>query len=369
MSRSGADVAWLRLEFDGTSAYNDTGDGETPCRSGWLGEGVEMAGLLRPPKVDSKPPPDILKELNGAIPRSKLEVVDLDADMGDVWLLASKPARGMRAMHAAIRVELEVVLSSTGRGRTTMEQWTIFGGQQARYEPCTKAVFDTLIHPADDKPRKQWMKRDRDRVRALFADLDIPDEEFWAKKKRSNGTFPATAASPGTSPHGWWCADDLAIGPFPRMDTITHSSKVGQWLFAHETEFGFGHGLTSEAWHVQWFMGDVMPQAVLDFEAIHGRGPGPVDTGTGRVGSRRAMKRKDDMPIAMKAKDAPAVFAVNGMVASWIPTREIFDQLLFVGLAPPIENIKEVDRSFFRSLRLVGEMPPDFSPADFQQVV
>ena len=149
----------------------------------------------------------------------------------------------------------------------------------------------------------------------MFPELDMPDEEFWRKKKLPNGKFPATAASPGTSPHGKWCADDLAIGPFPRMDTITHDSKVGQWLFAHEMEFGFGHGLKSEAWHLQWFVGDNMPQAVLDFEAIHGRGPGPDEPG-GRVGSRREMKKKDDMPIAMKAKDAPAVFAVNGMVAS-----------------------------------------------------
>ena len=51
------------------------------------------------------------------------------------------------------------------------------------------------------------------------------------------------------------------------MDTITHNSKVGQWLFAHEMEYGFGHGLKSEAWHLQWFVGDNMPQAVLDFEA------------------------------------------------------------------------------------------------------
>ncbi len=127
-----------------------------------------MAGLLSAPQVESKPPSDILKELNGAIPRSKLEVVDLDFNKGDVWLLASNPARGMRAMHAAIHEELGVVLSSTGRGRTTLEQWTIFGGQQARYEPCTEAVFNTLTEPNNDKPRKRWMKKDRDRVRALF---------------------------------------------------------------------------------------------------------------------------------------------------------------------------------------------------------
>ena len=330
-----------------------------------------MAGLLSPPQVKSKPPSDILKELNGAIPRSKLEVVDLDFNKGDVWLLASSPARAMRAMHATIHAELGVVLSSTGRGRTTLEQWTGFGGQRARYEPCTEAVFNTLTEPKKDPPRKRWMKKDRDRVRALFSDLDIPDEEFWAKKK-IKGVFPATAASPGTSPHGWWCADDLAIGPFPRQDPIGFKSAVGQWLFAHEMEFGFGHGLSTEPWHVQWFVGDDMPQAVLDFEANSGRGPGPVETGSGtRAGTRREIKTEDDddMPIAMKAKDAAAVFTVNGMIATWVPDMETYNKLVFVGLAPPAENISPVDRSFFKALRLVGEMPPDFSPADFHQAV
>jgi hypothetical protein len=331
-----------------------------------------MADLLGPPKVTAKPPSDILEELNGAIPRSMLEVVDVDADKGDDWLLASKPARGMRAMHAAIHEALNgVVLSSTGRGRSLLEQWTAFGGQKARYEPCTKALFDTLTNPTDDKPRKQWLKKDRDRVRALFSDLDIPDEEFWAKKKNPDGTFPATAASPGTSPHGWWCADDLAIGPFPRMGTIGANSAIGQWLFAHEKEFGFGHGLSSEPWHVQWFVGDDMPQAVLDFEAKNGRGPGPVDlTGsTGRAGTQREIKMEDEMPIAMRATNAAAVFTVNGMIATWVPDEKTYNELLFVGLAPATENIKVVDRSFFQALRLVGEMPPDFSAADFHQVV
>jgi hypothetical protein len=296
-----------------------------------------------------------------------LEVVDLPADRGDVWLLASKPARGMRALHAAIHIELGVVLSSTGRGRTIQEQWTIFGGDRARYEPCSEAVFKTLTEPADDPPRKRWKKADRDRVRALLSHLAIPNEEFWRK---TNLGF-ATAASPGTSPHGMWCADDLAIGPFPRQDTIGATSAVGQWLFAHEKEFGFGHGLKREAWHLQWFVGDEMPQAVLDFEAIHGTGPGPVETpGTGtRAGRSTQVETEDDMPKAIQSTHSPAIFTANGMTVTWVPDPEILMKLQVAGLAPADEHIIKEDRQFFKNLSLVGEMPPGFTADDFHAVI
>lgn len=327
-----------------------------------------MARFLSPPKVTSKPPAEIAAELNGDIPLSKLEVVDRPVGDGIVWLLASKPARGMRAMHAAIQAELGVTLSSTGRGRTLREQWHGFGGNQHRYIPCTKTEFDAASEPKKDPPRKQWHQRDRDRVRAALSDLDIPDEEFWIKKRKRNGNFPATAASPGTSPHGQWCADDLAIGPFPRADSIGFHSEVGQWLFAHEKEFGFGHGLSTEAWHVQWFMGDVMPQRVLDFEQEHGRGPGPVDPGR-RGRRRRHDQEDDDMAKLFKVDGLDAVFAVNGMVASWIRDPGDLDIAFLNHLVPSNSHFDIVDKATFRALKLVGQVPPGFKPSDFDEVI
>src|SRR5262249_9022460 len=143
----------------------------------------------------------------GSVERSLLDVVDRTELM---WLMAALPARGMRAMHAAIKRDLGVTLFSTGRGRTLAQQWEIFGGEHARYTPCDVDQFnaDTAI---SKERTKWWPPKARRVIAALLADVVIPEAEFWTKIALPNGLFPATAAVPGTSPHGWWCADDLAL--------------------------------------------------------------------------------------------------------------------------------------------------------------
>jgi hypothetical protein len=130
-----------------------------------------------------------------------------------VWLMAELPARAMRAWHAEA-LKSGIVLTSTGRGRT----------------------------PLAGRPTKVWA-----------------GVTYWQKPNT------AMAAVPGTSNHGWWCADDLA--------EVVNGSLVGlrsstvQWLYATGATFGFTWETTSEVWHVDWACGDVLPQAVLDFEA------------------------------------------------------------------------------------------------------
>ena len=74
------------------------------------------------------------------------------------------------------------------------------------------------------------------------------------------------------------------------------------------------------------------------------------------------------MPIAIKSTDNDAVFTLNGMIASFVPTGAIYNTLIVLRAAPPAGEIALVDRSVFRSLRLLGEIPPGFTAKDFHSV-
>ena len=105
----------------------------------------------------TKAPSEIAKQSNGAVDEALLMVVDRPEKM---FMMAALPARGMRAMHAAIKRDLGVTLTTTGRGRTLAQHWSIFGGDQARYRPCTPEEFGrdfalgkelTKVFPAEDR--------------------------------------------------------------------------------------------------------------------------------------------------------------------------------------------------------------------------
>jgi hypothetical protein len=288
-----------------------------------------------------------------------LEVVDRPQT---IFKMASLPARGMRAMHAAIKRDLGVMLSTTGRGRTLAQQWMIFGGAQARYRPCSPEEFSSN-RALDKELTKVFRAQDRVAVAALLPGVVIADSEHWTKIQFPNGTFPATAAVPGTSPHGLWCADDLALpdgsdtGSAP--DNLT--DEVVDWLFTHELDFGFAHGTKSEKWHVQWFVGDIVPPAVLTFEESH------PQTRIELV--PRAEEEDLDMVKAIKAADSDAIFTASGIVASWVNDPIDYEKAVRAGLAPPMDEVETVDRATFSALRLVGQIPPGFTAADFQEVI
>jgi len=306
----------------------------------------------------SKPPSAIAKQPNGAVADALLDVVDRPEP---IWKMAALPARGMRAMHAAIKADLGITLFSTGRGRTLSQQWAIFGGPLARYRPCSKEEFDKNT-AKDDELTKFWPTSERLKVAALLPTAVIPAAEHWTKIQLQNGKFPATAAVPGTSPHGFWCADDLAMA---NGDPIT--DQVAEWLFTHELAFGFAHGTRSERWHVQWVVGDTVPPAVAAFDG----GTTHVDadhTPTDQATTNEELEQ-DDMAKAFKAADADAAFLVTGIVAAWVADPHDYDIAVLNGLAPNLDQVTTVDRATFGALRLVGAVPPGFSPAEFQEVV
>lgn len=105
--------------------------------------------------------------------------------------------------------------------------------------------------------------------------------EVWMLKK---GMAPA--GSPGTSNHGWGLAIDAAIIVNGKTVSITGDpdGKGGfnsglEWLLKNADRFGFSweikEGAQAEAWHIRYYPGDKVPQAVLDHEAAKAAAKAP----------------------------------------------------------------------------------------------
>lgn len=198
--------------------------------------------------------PQALKgEANGNLPARVLEQVDGRPESR--WLAFTMFAAMLRALIFAARVEAGIFLTSTGRYRSLAEQWSIFGGSQRRYEPCTYAQY--LIAKAAGRGKK-WAAADRAAVAGRLG-ITIPDATYWRKIKFADG-YRATAAVPGTSDHGSGCADDLAMTLGGKLVGLTASAL--QWLYANAHRFGLAWALKSEPWHVHCAV-DTLPAEVL----------------------------------------------------------------------------------------------------------
>lgn len=203
------------------------------------------------------PPATIAGQPNGAVdPRLLAQV---DQRTGLVWMMVIVIARSMRAMHVAARRD-GIMLTSTGRGRTLRRQWDIFGGQERRYEPCTYAEY--LVAFAARRAKK-WPDVERRKVAALLK-ITIPEAVYWRKIRQPNGGYPATAAVPMTSNHGWWGADDLAEMIDGKL--VALSARAVQWLYDNAPSFGFRWEDKSEKWHLVWIGGNTVTQRTLDIE-------------------------------------------------------------------------------------------------------
>lgn len=92
----------------------------------------------------------------------------------------------------------------------------------------------------------------------------------WCKKSSKL----ATAATPGTSNHGWGLAIDMAYDNDPSdgvgSDDATYIAghPVFKWLLEFAIECGFSWELQSEPWHIRYVAGDELPAKVLEWEAF-----------------------------------------------------------------------------------------------------
>ena len=174
-------------------------------------------------------------------------------------------ARAMIAMVLVMMAELgpQLVMRQVGGYRDLAGQWRIFGGSAARYRPVS---FNEWSATPTNR-RKTWRAADRRKVAAALG-TTIPESDYWVKIRNADGSYPATAAVPGTSNHGWALAADLAeeYDNDATADPILLPTVL--WLIAHAHEFGYSAESQEERWHWRYVAGDAIPWRVLDVEAF-----------------------------------------------------------------------------------------------------
>lgn len=206
--------------------------------------------VLRPATI----PTAIKGQPNGAVDKSLLTWVEPNRT-SLTWLMAELPARSMRALHVAV-AKRGVTLTSTGRGRTLQQQYDLF---VQRYQPATKTTYDNYL----PERKKIWGDDDRNKVANLLG-ITIANSQYWVMKQTPTGLWPAMAAVPGTSNHGYWIADDLAklVGG----KVVSFNSADLQVLYELAPLHGFYWDTTKENWHVHWRNGDALTPATIAYE-------------------------------------------------------------------------------------------------------
>jgi len=153
-------------------------------------------------------------------------------------------ARAFRALAAELRRN-GVDPRHVGGYRSYSEQYALF---TARYEPVSFAVY--VVTPSDR--RKLWSAN---------------AARFWRKRRNANGTWPATAAVPGTSNHGYGLAIDIAEETDGDAGPESIRPTTVAFLIARAGVYGIGAELDAEPWHWRYYAGDAIPAAVLEYEA------------------------------------------------------------------------------------------------------
>lgn len=264
---------------------------------------------------------------NGNLNLSVLKPVELNKT-SLTYLMVEEPARAMRALHAEA-LKYNIVLTTTGRGRTFDQQYALFF---QRYSPTAIAGQSTKVYNG---------------------------KTYWLKKGM------AMAAVPGTSNHGFWCADDLAEIINGVVVSLRYSTV--QWLFAIAPSFGFKWETTTENWHVTWQMGDVIPQNVLDYEmTLNPQKPDPITPPTPPVTSGDTL-----MLGIFKCSDAAAVFvgwtdaAGHAIQIEWISTELRLQAFKDAGAKEFTYPAAAYGTCTLLGRMVVGDSRKEWSAADF----
>jgi len=176
-------------------------------------------------------------------------------------LMERTAARAFRAMLSEMR-RGGFDARQVGHYRTYQQQLNLF---LSRYLEASRSTYDSTA----GAHRKVW----DDAPKAGYSSV------FWVKKL-VNGRYPATAATPGKSNHGWGLAVDLA----EEYDADSAPDPIRKqwvdWLVNNAGRYGVSAELQSEPWHWRYVAGDNIPQAVLDFERAGGVTVTPAGTPT-----------------------------------------------------------------------------------------
>lgn len=182
-----------------------------------------MALIDTVPTTRAKLPSVLNRQSNGKLPSSLLRNFD---GRGNLLRIVSY---GMQALHIAAWHDQvkgfspRIATRSVGRYRTYNQQLNLF---LSRY----------TTSPISGRPVKYW------------------DGKKWYLKKGM-----AMAATPGTSNHGWGCADDVAEERTGDNVADSMSDNQLRWMRDNAPDFGFGLETRKERWHWHWIAGDVLP--------------------------------------------------------------------------------------------------------------
>lgn len=198
------------------------------------------------PKLPMSHPSTLHGQTNGNLPPHLLKQIGVGSALMEITA-----ARSFMAMFAEARA-VGFSIKHVGHYRSFKEQLNLF---VARYEPVGYATY--IATPSSR--RKKWDEASRYGYGSVY----------WVKRL-INGGYPATAATPGASNHGWGLALDIA----EEYDSDSAPDPIRQvfvnWLVANAHRFGISAELDSEPWHWRYVAGDNIPQATLQFEKNSG---------------------------------------------------------------------------------------------------
>jgi len=149
---------------------------------------------------------------------------------------------------------------------------------QAWRAMCAAAKADglNLTHVGAYRPFTDQLKMFKSRYKLVKQSRNISrtwkNQTWWL----IDGVAPSS--SPGGSNHGWGIAYDAACLVGKKVLPITADPdgrgtlKSGlEWLLKNADKYGFSwevrEGAQAEAWHIRYYCGDNIPQAVKDFVA------------------------------------------------------------------------------------------------------
>jgi len=201
-------------------------------------------------------PSTLRGQANGKLPANLLDQIGVPGA-----LMEKTAARAFRAMLAEMR-RGGFDPRQVGHYRTFQQQLNLF---LSRYQEASQSTYNSTA----GAHRKVW----NDAPKHGYSSI------YWVKKL-INGRYPATAATPGNSNHGWGLALDMA----EEYDADTAPDSIRShwvdWLVVNARRYGISAELQSEPWHWRYVAGDSIPQAVLDFERAGGVTVTPTDTPT-----------------------------------------------------------------------------------------